>query len=113
MTADAQATTQRPGHRTGHCLQLPFQSVPIASLAWLRKDRHDPFDCYEMKCLRKQERVSSTFFENDKMKGEKQNQIVKITLKHMRSRLKHEKEQAQTCLIRLNQGARFVACRAE
>ncbi|CAE7899222.1 HDA18 [Symbiodinium microadriaticum] len=29
-----------PGAGTGNCVQFPFQSFPIASLAWLRNDRH-------------------------------------------------------------------------
>ena len=27
---------------TGNCVQFPFQSFPVASLAWLGKDRHAP-----------------------------------------------------------------------
>ena len=43
---DAQATTQRRilllFAGTGNCVQFPIQSFPIASLAWLGKDRHAP-----------------------------------------------------------------------
>ena len=77
LDVDAKATTQRP-HRflfagTGNGVQFPFWSVPIASLAWLGKARIAPCDCYEMKCLRKQQGVGRPPIENEKMKGEKQN----------------------------------------
>ena len=68
LDADAQATTHRPGRivflfaGTGNCVQFPFQSVPIDSLAWLGKDLYASCDCCTVESFWKQARVGGTLF---------------------------------------------------
>ena len=42
---------------TGNCVQFPIQSFPIASLAWLGKDRHAPCERKKVACKKENQEI--------------------------------------------------------